>query len=538
MKIRIPDYLTFCSENSSEQFAFSNQIQKDDVKIDVNLKNEILHIDLTADLTPMKYISLRWNFTDGEKRRDCIKVYGDVWERAYCDLEWRSIVPDRMMPWVCAVSNGSDQNRDFSGRYTECFGVKTQPNAMCMWQYDPQGVTLWLDVRCGGRGVILQNRTLSVCDVLFGDYRDCSAFDALKSYYKNLCDAPLTVDHKVYGTNNWYYAYGKTSHEEILNDTKLLMDCCAELDNKPYIVLDDGWQKNPCDAPWDILRDGKFHDMKTLAEQMKDMGARPGIWLRPLSDQKFEITDKDSDMRSKCNNLYLDASHPKVLEYVANTIKMICDWGYTLIKHDFSTFDMLGFWGFERQKEFAKDGWAFYNRNKTTAEVILDFYRVIYENSKGRAIILGCNVIGHLAAGLVHLNRTGDDTSGREWERTRKYGVNALAFRMLHHEAFFLNDADCVGITGEIDWNMNREWLSAVASSGTPLFVSPKPDVLTPDELCELKEAYKINSVQKDEFIPLDWMENTTPENWLLNGENKHFNWYEKAGIQSFYTSK
>lgn len=81
----------------------------------------------------------------------------------------------------------------------------------------------------------------------------------------------------------------------------------------------------------------------------------------------------------------------------------------------------------------------------------------------------------------MHLNRTGDDTSGREWERTRKYGANALAFRMLHHEAFFLADADCIGIMGEIDW-----------------------------------------------------MENVTPEKWLLNGKETHFNWFEETGIKAF----
>lgn len=534
MKIRTPDYIGIYTENGSDNYSFSECIKKDDIKVGIFLKNELLHIELTADQTPVKYISLRWNFTSFEKRNEIVKVYGDAWERAYGDLEWRGIVPDRMMPWVCAVSNGSDQNRDFTGRRTECFGVKTQPCAMCMWQYDTNGLTLWLDVRCGGRGVILQKRTLEVCDVLFGDYSDISAFDALKTYYKRLCDNPLTVDHKVYGTNNWYYAYGETSHDEILEDTRLLMKCCAELENKPYIVLDDGWQKNACDAPWNILREGKFYDMKLLADEMSAMGARPGIWVRPLSDQKFEVVDIDSDMRSKCNNKYLDASHPDVLEYVADLIKMICDWGYTLIKHDFSTYDMLGFWGFERPKEFAKDGWAFYNRNKTTAEIILDFYRVIYEASAGRAIVLGCNVIGHLAAGLVHINRTGDDTSGMEWERVRKYGVNALAFRMLHNEAFFLSDADCVGIMGKIDWNLNREWLSAVSHSGTPLFVSPKPNVMSESQLQELKEAYIVNSFQKDVLVPLDWMENVTPEKWLLNGQEKQFNWYEKTGIKAF----
>ena len=353
MKLRTPDYVSVYFENGSTECPFSSTIIKDDIKVDFYLKNELLHIDLTANQTPMRYISLRWNFNSLEKRNDTVKVYGDVWERAYCDLEWRGIIPDRMMPWVCAVSNGSDQVRDFSGRHTECFGVKTQPNAMCMWQYDTNGVTLWLDVRCGGDGVVLQNRTLSVCDVTFGDYRDISAFDALKTYYKTLCDKPLAVDHKVYGTNNWYYAYGETSHDEIMLDTKLLMDACADLENKPYIVLDDGWQKYACDAPWNVLREGKFYDMKKLSAQMSELGARPGIWFRPLSDTRFEVTPENSETRSRFKNIYLDPSHPDVLDYVKNTVKMICDWGYTLIKHDFSTYDMLGFWGFERPKEFA-----------------------------------------------------------------------------------------------------------------------------------------------------------------------------------------
>ena len=534
MKIRTPDYIGIITETEKQYSPFAPSVTLGDITVCAALQSDLLHVELKADETPVKYISLRWNFTETEKRQDTVKVYGDVWERSYCNLEWRGIVPDRMMPWVCAVSNGSDQNRDYTGRFTECFGVKTQPNAMCMWQYDTAGVTLWLDVRSGGMGVILSGRTLSVCDVLFSEFRDVSAFTALKDYYKKLCDAPLTVDHKVYGTNNWYYAYGNTSHEEIMADTHMLMDLCRDLDNKPYIVLDDGWQKNACDAPWDVLREGKFHDMKALSDEMRTAGARPGIWVRPLSDQKFEVTDAQSAWRSNCSNIFLDPSHPEVLKYVENMMTMLCDWGYTLIKHDFSTYDTLGFWGFERPREFAKDGWTFYDRGKTSAEVILELYRVIHKATKGRALVLGCNVIGHLAAGLVHLNRTGDDTSGREWERTRKYGVNALAFRMLHHEAFFLADADCIGIMGLIDWNMNREWMRAVAYSGTPMFVSPKPNVMNEAELQELKAAWRVNPVQEDVLIPLDWMENVTPEKWLLNGEETTFNWYERTGIKSF----
>lgn len=116
-----------------------------------------------------------------------------------------------------------------------------------------------------------------------------------------------------------------------------------------------------------------------------------------------------------------------------------------------------------------------------------------------------------------------------------KFGVNALAFRMLHHGAFYESDADCVGFMGIMDHKYNKQWLKAVACSGTPLFVSPNPDVLTAEERKDIEEAYRINSVQSDTLIPLDWMENAAPEHWLLNGKHVKFDWYPEDGVDFFY---
>ena len=534
MKIRYPDYFSvFCE---SRNFETSERIAAfDDVRGEICVANgENLCVSLSAKETAVKYLRLRWNFTEEEKRTDLIKVYGDVWERSYGDIEWRGIVPDRYMPWVCAVSNGSDQVKDTSGRFTECFGVKTCPAAMCFWQYDAGGITLWLDVRCGGEGVILSGRTIEACEIVFAEYKDVSAFSALKKYYSLLCDAPLKLDHKVYGGNNWYYAYGKISHSSVIKDAQLLAELCQGNTEKPYMVIDAGWEKTPFSAPWSEVREDKFYDMKALAAQMSEIGVRPGIWVRPLYDIEYAVFPEGAPQRCAKDGKYLDPSHPDTLAYVKSSMGMICDWGYKLIKHDFSVFDSIGFWGFERKAEFAADGWHFYDRSKTTAEIFINLNKAIYEATEGRAVVLGCNVIGHLAAGAVHINRTGDDTSGKEWERVRKYGVNTLAFRMLHHKAFYESDVDCVGIAGLIDWELNRQWLDAVAHSGAPMFIAADPNVINETEKADLKIAYKVNSVQEDELIPLDWMENICPEKWLLNGKPVTYNWYPKSGTESF----
>ena len=68
-----------------------------------------------------------------------------------------------------------------------------------------------------------------------------------------------------------------------------------------------------------------------------------------------------------------------------------------------------------------RPGWHFGDGTKTTAEVVLGLYGAILR-AAGDSLVLGCNCMGHLGGGLMHLNRTGDDTSGVPWERTRQRG--------------------------------------------------------------------------------------------------------------------
>lgn len=550
MKLRIPDYACLYHDGKpkiqkpnpwgnyqeGERVEFYNDELKtrlvgDDCEVWFELENDELKVFATTYENGARYVQLRWN----EPMRKDIKVLGDAYERGYGDLQWCSIRPERCMPWYIAVSNGSDANFDYNGRLTECFGVKVCPNAMCFWQYDTAGITLWLDIRNGGNGTKLNGRVLECATVLFKEYEGVSAYKALQGFCSAMCPNPYLPDHKVYGSNNWYYAYGKSSAKEIESDTALLMELCKENENPPYMVIDDGWHPNPTDAPW--VANERFVDMRAVCDSMRAKGARPGIWVRYLingkdgGERKISVPEEWYLSR---NDKTFDPSHPDVLKYVATVTKNLTkDWGFELIKHDFSTFDIFGRWGFEITDKLAYNGWSFYDKAKTSAEIVKNFYSVIKENANG-AVIIGCNCIGHLCATYHQLNRTGDDTSGFEWSRTAKMGVNTLAFRNCQNCHFFMADADCVGITGAIDWELNRNWLFALSRSGSPLFVSCKPSILNESELKELKEAYKIASYQADEFIPVDWMETTTPEKYLLNGELITLNWYKKSGNEIF----
>ena len=350
-----------------------------------------------------------------------------------------------------------------------------------------------------------------------------------------MCENPRLPEKPVYGSNNWYYAYGKSSRAEVIRDAAITAELSAGNENKPFTVIDDGWSVNPCAGPWEPNE--KFGDMAKIAEEFKKIGVRPGIWIRPLCDKELEklhpewclsrINDGDTNTEpSYC----LDPTVPEVREYVRSTVRKMTEWGYELIKHDYTTYDLFGAFGcMLNGKITAKDGWSFHDESKTSAEIVSELYGVIRE-AAGDAVVIACNAVSHLSAGIFEVYRTGDDTSGRLWSRTRAYGVNTLAFRLCQNDAFYKIDADCVGIIpGKIDWSLNRQWLDILSVSGSPLFISVKPDDITDSMKEDIKKAFFRNSGQKDKAEPLDWLYNNQPQCWLINGEKREYDFVENS---------
>lgn len=527
LKVNRPDFIELTTETKTVTAKWENDdYNLDDINVKLNQDNEYLAIFLTAQTSKVKWIKLRWNNLSWDKN---VRFLGDAWERGYGDMEWKGMNPNRFMPWYfCAKSEAK----------SVCYGVKVRPSAMCFWQVDSLGMTLFLDVRCGGSGVNLKGRVIKLADVIACEMRDCTSFEAMQEFCGQMCEDPILPKYPVYGSNNWYYAYGKSSESEILADCDYILNLTKDIENKPYMVIDDCWQEHHRlneynGGPW-TKGNEKFPDMKALADKLVQKGVRPGIWVRLLLNEDENIKN---EWRLSHNNC-IDPTNPEALNYIKEDIKRICNWGYTLIKHDFSTFDLFGKWGFQMSPLVTDDGWHFYDDSLTSAEVVKLLYKAILdasvEASNGETLILGCNTIGHLGAGYMHINRTGDDTSGVDWERTRFMGVNTLAFRLPQHGKFYEIDADCVGIDGGISWSMNKQWADVLAQSGTPLFISVRPNILDETEKQELHEILKVASKQEHHVIPVDWEETTCPEHWQDKDHDIDckYQWFEETGLK------
>ncbi len=79
---------------------------------------------------------------------------------------------------------------------------------------------------------------------------------------------------------------------------------------------------------------------------------------------------------------------------------------------------------------------------------------------------------------------------------------------------FYAADADCVGMTGAIDWALNKQWTELLSLSGTPFFLSVDPKKLTPGQKDDLTRAIRTYLSVDREAEPLDWMDNAYPEIW------------------------
>ena len=466
-----------------------------------------LSVWITARADRPQFVTLRWDFGTDE----ALYVLGDAWERSHGELCFVKLSENsRPMPWYFAATDKSE---------TYCFGVKTQPNAFVCFFYDRSGITAKIDCRNGGGGVKLDGRTVKLCTFVFAHYA-LPPYKSLCAYCKTLCAHPLLPKEKIYGGNNWYYAYGESSYQDNVSDARLQAQAAQGIANRPFMVIDDGWELDGFLGPYEPNE--KYGDMKALADEIKSLGVRPGIWARLLDNLEADITPDMRILRGG-ERVYLDPTHPKVQTLVRGYIEKMRSWGYELLKHDFSTYDLFGDFAVNLTDSITNyTDWHFADETKTNAEIALDFYRLI-KDACGDMLILGCNTISHLCAGLVHINRTGNDTSGREWACTRENGINTLAFRLAQNNTFYVVDADCVGILDDnIPWEKNRQWLDLLSKSDTALFLSCGS--LDETQAADVRGAFL--EFQKDhEIEPIDIYDNLTPSEWRIDGEITSYDW-------------
>ena len=521
--IRFPDTVSVRCNGEWFSLKGTGEIWKlEELEVALRLNDDFISIFITAPGRELEYIKCSWM----QAAPASFRFLGDHWERSYGDLSWELPTLKRRSPWYILMSDGMQ---------TQAFGVKTGASSICFWQASPDTLDLFMDTQSGGSGVLLGERSLHAADIITTENLPGeNPWHTDTRFCKLMCDKPKLPAKPVYGINDWYFAYGNNSRDLILDQTRLMADLVTNWDNTPFSVIDMGWSQKPAKTNSEYIwgddftkGNEKFGEMHDLAAEIKKLGMRPGIWTRVLQANAKDAPTLLIPIRSDQKDLkerYLDPTIPENLQRISSTVRLYKTWGYELVKHDYTSYDLFGRWGFEMNDELTIPGWHFRDRSITNAEIMLVLYKTIRAASLDMYLI-GCNTFSHLSAGIFELNRIGDDTSGNEWARTLKMGVNTMGFRLPQHNNFYAADGDCVGLTTKIPWEKNKQWLRLLAESSAPLFISADPAALGEEQKKYIKKGFELASKIQPVGEPLDWMTNPRPEEWKLNDNIVRFDW-------------
>ena len=530
--LREPDFVTGATDASPFNFEenlnygcpidYEYKIEKDSAKV-------IVH----PSSSPVKYLKLRF-FGDNFFVE---KVYGDQWARSCAkgELEWKAMKSDRILPWYCML---------YSEGRVACYGVKTGCDSFALWQVDNHGITLFLNLCNANEGTDLKESIIA-CEIVELFSEGESVYSVAKRFAKKMCDAPVLPKGPVFGMNDWYWAYGDNNRESILRQTDYLRELTVGCKNRPCMVIDDGWQTERIPisgkyngGPWD--GNERYGDMRRLAEDIMKRNATPGIWFRSLLTMDKHPEEAILEMR-EAGGWIMDPSHPATLEKVEGIASHLTDFGFGIIKHDFSCPDFFGTTPDSvHQSYLLTENRSYFDKTKTNAMLIKELYRAI-QRGAGDADIVACDTVPHLTAGIHSMMRVGADTSGRVYEWTKRQGVNSV-MRLPINNCFFRADFDCAAFTARVDEDINLDFLEMCAYTGTATIASATPYILSDKGAARMADIYKIADSGKYELGIVNYENAGEPEifesedgtvrkefNWTkpYNGSRVAYGWYE-----------
>ena len=460
---------------------------------------------------PLMWVRVRW----AERIPEGLRYLGDAWDLRRHSLEWRGIVPERPLPWYFLAHDG---------QHTHGVGVQTGPAALCQWHIDPYGVTLWMDVRNGSGPVEPGDREIPLAQIVVRSGRVWEApFQAAQRFAAQLDRARLMPEQPVYGFDCESEA-GAWDAGRLQEFAHLLGELAENTVNRPFFLVGSGWQEGGAGHGTVRMRAGDaLGDMEALAAAIADETCRPGLWLRPL----LSMADEHESLAlplDRAGRWVLDPTHAEAIEQIQQAVRQAVDWGYEMICHDRIASDLLDHRG--GRSDGAEQGWRFSDVTLTTAEVLRQVYETLRRAAGDRTLVIGRNTLGHLAAGQVHVQHIVGSRAARQRNIGHLIGINALAFRGFHHGALYAAEADPVRLYSQLPWSLNEQWLSLLASSGTPCLVAPGIEPPDDDVQRALHAAFDQASRQLPLAEPQDWLANTSPGRWKLGNETVTYDWF------------
>lgn len=328
------------------------------------------------------------------------------------------------------------------------------------------------------------------------------------------------------GWCSYYYYYGQETEDDILENARFLSDVRNGI-HVEYIQIDDGWQKARGD--WTESHAVKFpHGMQWLADRIKGLGFKPGIWVAPFlvsrsSDtfrmhQDWLLRNRNGELLEMGSDCFLDASHPDALKWLAECFRTMKKWGYTYFKLDFMIVETC----YEAQ---------YHDRNISRVQAYRQGLSAIREAVGDDAFILGGTALVTPNVGFVDACRISTDVTPY-WcmpiHTPESPAIFNVCRNIINHGymngRLWINDPDCL-IVREYH---NREkykdippltlletltLATSMIMSGGSLFLGDRMEKLPAERLDIIRKVLSLMS--STAACPVDRMDGEIPRIWF-----------------------
>jgi alpha-galactosidase len=332
------------------------------------------------------------------------------------------------------------------------------------------------------------------------------------------------------GWCSWYQFFQKITPGIIQDNLRSAQSLQPELP-LDLMQIDDGYESQVGD--WLSFKPDFPEGLAPLAQEIKDTGFTPGVWLAPFIVQPNAQLRKDHPEWILHNRwgfpvnagfiwdrftTALDLTHPEAMAHACEVVRTAVDqWGFPYLKLDFLYAGALP--------------GRHHDPTKTRAQILRSALQAIREAAGETITLVGCGCPIGSGIGILDAMRIGPDVDP-QWEPKYK-GIgmmfkgepdmpsarnaihNTLTRASFNHR-WWINDPDCLLLRPATHLTLNevRCLATAIALTGGSLLLSDHLPELPPERL-SIAEAL-LPVIGKRPHV-LDWFDNPTPTHLQLD---------------------